>query len=490
MDEAEMTSQAILDNSRFYVQKVLIPILLCLGVAGSIVTVMVLTRRRMRSSTNTYLSALAVADIIQLIFGFLLSFEHYNNIHDKKYELYWRFYGLTHWLCDAASATSAWLAVSFTVERYVAVCHPMKGKQFCTERRAKSVIVVVYVFCLLTTVSTAFEYQLTFREECLERCPSTSEARNESYFLDEYNIPRSVAKAAVEEAGVGSNCTVILFPLYFLRQSRPPPGLNATFDNHTSKRAVTDVNMSEDLSSDRNETSLENVTCCVQNLTIFVESTDLGKSKVYTDFIYWYSALFFGMIPLALIATFNCFLVRAVYLSQKIRRVMTNSQDNVSFANERRITTMLIGIVFIFIICNAPTASYLIYSHFHKPKNKVDENVTKILGNFFNLLLMLNAPCNFLIYCLLSRKFRSTFWKIFWQRRIKKAKLLEAETMLLSSMKSKDRFNPYRHGLMKRNASEYKTPRNLETQSLTSMPRSKSLMVRPMGKAKSSDLNV
>lgn len=57
----------------------------------------------MRSSTNVYLTALAIADIIHLLFVLLLSFQHYPNIHDRKYELYWRFFGLTHWLCDAAS---------------------------------------------------------------------------------------------------------------------------------------------------------------------------------------------------------------------------------------------------------------------------------------------------------------------------------------------------------------------------------------------------
>lgn len=57
----------------------------------------------MRCSTNIYLTALAVADIIYLLFVFVLSFAVYDNIHDRKYELFWRFFGLTHWLCDAAS---------------------------------------------------------------------------------------------------------------------------------------------------------------------------------------------------------------------------------------------------------------------------------------------------------------------------------------------------------------------------------------------------
>jgi hypothetical protein len=57
--------------------------------------------------------------------------------------------------------TSIWLTVSFTVERYIAVCHPMRGRLFCTESRARKVIILVYTFCFVTTVTTALEYEAT-----------------------------------------------------------------------------------------------------------------------------------------------------------------------------------------------------------------------------------------------------------------------------------------------------------------------------------------
>lgn len=70
---------------------------------------------------------------------------------------------LTIYLCDTlmffSAYTSIWLTVSFTVERYIAVCHPMRGQLICTESRARKVIVLVYAFCFVTTVTTPLEYE-------------------------------------------------------------------------------------------------------------------------------------------------------------------------------------------------------------------------------------------------------------------------------------------------------------------------------------------
>lgn len=62
-------------------------------------------------------------------------------------------------LCDEAS-TSVWLTVTFTVERYIAVCHPIRGRMLCTESRAKRVIVAVYLICFSATLPTPFEWEV------------------------------------------------------------------------------------------------------------------------------------------------------------------------------------------------------------------------------------------------------------------------------------------------------------------------------------------
>ena len=61
-------------------------------------------------------------------------------------------------LVVVAANTSVWLTVTFTVERYIAVCHPIRGRMLCTESRARRVIVAVYLICFMTTLSTPFEW--------------------------------------------------------------------------------------------------------------------------------------------------------------------------------------------------------------------------------------------------------------------------------------------------------------------------------------------
>ena len=51
-----------------------------------------------------------------------------------------------------------WLTVTFTVERYIAVRYPIRGRMLCTESRARRVIATVYLICLTTTLSTPFEW--------------------------------------------------------------------------------------------------------------------------------------------------------------------------------------------------------------------------------------------------------------------------------------------------------------------------------------------
>lgn len=466
MADLKNASIVFVEQSRFWIQRVLVPILVCVGAAGNIISVIILTRRRMRSSTNAYLTALAIADLIYLLFVLLLSFKHYPNINDRKYELYWRFYGISHWLCDAASSTSVWLTVSFTIERYIVVCHPIKGKVLCTERRAKSIIAIVSILCIILTATTPFEYQLAFHDNCIKICDEDDLNQlqpNRANEMARLNTTSQITRSK-------DNCSDEIEDGVFIPVDDE---LSFLLTNSTNQlfRAIVNIQML-------------NTTCCVKNYTISTESTSFGKNRIYQSMFYWFSAIVFAVLPLALIATFNCFLINSVYNSYQERKAMTNFQDQKSQAQENRITLLLIAVVVLFLICQLPTASVLIYDALVDVTDEVTLNIKAGLGNIFNALLALNASCNFILYCALSDKYRRTCRALCCERDLSRQDTCSIHNSRNSLRMSKTK-------LLKRGKSNYVcTPRNLEAYSLNSIPRSKSLMQRPIGKARSSDLLV
>ena len=81
----------------------------------------------------------------------------------KVFKVKWRFNGITFHLQYLGIDASALSLTAFTVERYIAICHPIKSKSICTISRAKKIIGFCWLFAMiycspwffLTTVRTA-----------------------------------------------------------------------------------------------------------------------------------------------------------------------------------------------------------------------------------------------------------------------------------------------------------------------------------------------
>lgn len=119
------------------------PVILILGTFGNVLSFIVLTRRPMRSvSTYLYLAVLSVMDTVVLLVGLLnqwIGFLTGVFLMD-----------LTNWLCKlmpvvlcTASDYSVWLIVAVTIERYIAVCHPLKARSMCSTTKAIKAIICI-----------------------------------------------------------------------------------------------------------------------------------------------------------------------------------------------------------------------------------------------------------------------------------------------------------------------------------------------------------
>ncbi|XP_017852765.1 uncharacterized protein LOC108606806 [Drosophila busckii] len=442
---AKMFSDADVAEVRHVVQRILVPCIFVIGLLGNSVSIYVLTRKRMRCTTNIYLTALAITDIAYLTFVLILSLVHYEYI---KYhcELYWQLYGFILWLCDACAYISIYIAVCFTIERFIAIRYPLKRQTFCTESLAKKVIAGVALFCLLTTLTTALEHTYDIDWKLIDgsyrpcnltlanvspptpatptSTPWTAAGDSRSY-LDSYEL----GSGSGSEVGGESDH----IPSRQRRSSSATPSVTAATIVQPMAAATESLlhlsrvrrsgsgsgrGSEDNFSSDYNSSAFAfNVTEFCQNVTFYKNTaSSLGKDPLYLNIYSLYSLVVFVLLPLLLLATFNCFLILLVHRSKSVRGDLTNASSirrtkrksnsglTGSVSQENRVTITLIAVVLLFIVCQLPWAIYLLLQQY----TEIEPNIQRIAGNVFNLLVAINAAANFFLYCVLSDKYRKT----------------------------------------------------------------------------------
>lgn len=269
----------------------------------------------------------------------------------------------------------------------------MKGKLICTENRAKSIIAIIYILCIVSAASTTFEHQLNVNYTCVQMCAvaekttepnqntnrdqignssfcgvflyvpyrNTSSPHNSSHSYSlELHLPHNLSSST-------GKLPLVYVPCSFIRQlenhhptntpskegktvnkndDSAEKGLDGwagpvrdSFGDGTTEKLQPVVLLNDSSDFFVNENATVNATCCKKIYRIDTEATNLGKNETYTTIFYWFSAIFFALLPLVLIATFNCFLVSALYKSQNRRKRMTNSQVNNVFCLGVQIAT-------------------------------------------------------------------------------------------------------------------------------------------------------
>ncbi|XP_077166555.1 thyrotropin-releasing hormone receptor-like isoform X1 [Paroedura picta] len=121
------------------------------GIVGNVMVVLVVTTTRdMRTPTNCYLVSLAVADLIVLVAAGLPNVSE--SLTGTWIYGYVGCLGITYFQYLGINVSSCSIT-AFTVERYMAICHPMKAQAMCTVSRAKRIIAFLWsltaVYCLL-----------------------------------------------------------------------------------------------------------------------------------------------------------------------------------------------------------------------------------------------------------------------------------------------------------------------------------------------------
>ncbi|XP_062886958.1 thyrotropin-releasing hormone receptor-like isoform X2 [Mobula hypostoma] len=145
MNETEGMKPMPWNPLEYQVVTLLLVLLICgVGIAGNVMVVLVVLKtKHMRTPTNCYLVSLAIADLVVLLAAGL------PNITESVTASW--VYGYVGCLCITylqylGINASSCSITAFTIERYIAICHPIKAQFICTVSRAKKIIAFVWVF--------------------------------------------------------------------------------------------------------------------------------------------------------------------------------------------------------------------------------------------------------------------------------------------------------------------------------------------------------
>lgn len=137
------------------------------GLSGNLLTCAVIAKhKKMRNPTNLYLVSLAVSDLLVLLFGMPL----------EIYDL-WQNYPFPFgeggcyfktFLFETVCFASILNVTALSVERYIAVVHPLKTRYLSTNQHAKRVITIVWVVSMLCAIPNTSLHGIYYLPERME----------------------------------------------------------------------------------------------------------------------------------------------------------------------------------------------------------------------------------------------------------------------------------------------------------------------------------
>ncbi len=134
---------------------------------------------------------------------------------------------------------------------------------------------------------------------------------------------------------------------------------------------------------------------------------------IYETILYF---IFRFALPIGALIFFNIRLAQSIRSSSKERAEMTNQKS----ADTVRATLTLVVIVTVFVICAAPDYALRIcrfLDRFFKEETNIDVKIIRYMQPVGNMFLAINSSCNFIIYCLLGKRFRRIFCEMIGCKR-------------------------------------------------------------------------
>lgn len=166
------------------------PVIFAMGILGNSISLKIfLSKNFRRQAGGVYLASLSCADIFALVFFVMTQWlkRVWPIFTDSRVTPVVDTDGLCQvilYLSYTSRFLSSWLVVTFTVERYIGVCHPFKRLEWCTTKTARRGIVVL---TLISLVFNSFKPALSgvyMLDGELTKCTGNPDYHYVSFILD------------------------------------------------------------------------------------------------------------------------------------------------------------------------------------------------------------------------------------------------------------------------------------------------------------------
>ncbi|XP_034836675.2 neuropeptides capa receptor-like [Maniola hyperantus] len=142
---------------------VVLVVIFLTGVVGNVCVCVVIVRNPgLHTATNYYLFSLAVSDLLLLLFGLPNDLAVY--WHQYPYSLGLVFCKLRAFISEAATYVSVLTISAFSLERYLAICHPLHLYAMAGLTRASRIIVVLWVVAFISASPFAAYSDISYRD--------------------------------------------------------------------------------------------------------------------------------------------------------------------------------------------------------------------------------------------------------------------------------------------------------------------------------------
>ncbi|KAI8039226.1 uncharacterized protein LOC128259358 [Drosophila gunungcola] len=391
-----------------------------LGTIANTLNIIVLTRREMRSPTNAILTGLAVADL-----AVMLEYIPYT-IHDyiltdslpreEKLSYSWACFIKFHSIfAQVLHTISIWLTVTLAVWRYIAVGYPQKNRVWCGMRTTIITITTAYVVCVLLvspslyliTAITEYVDQLDVNGKVINSIPMTQ------YVIDYRNELLSARAAALNATppGPASNETLLLNVSSLITSTTtvaPPPA------PPTPSPVVRNVTVYRLYHSDLalHNASLQNATFLIYSVVIklipCIALTILSVRLIMALLEAKRRRKKLTSKPIAPAASNG---TKSVINGKAADRPRKNSKTLEKEKQTDRTTRMLLAVLLLFLITEFPQGVLGLL-------NALLGDVFYLqcylrLSDLMDILALINSSINFILYCSMSKQFRTTFTLLF-----------------------------------------------------------------------------